>query len=141
MVTWRWREDCNAFPPLSSPNQHRTRARCPENKQEQLEKLMRDETGTVCLCPCYGAGALERGPGSRAFRLPCFSRLFFGLFVCFTIILLYSTFFNLPVPRYFIFNCCCCSQFLFALILFSYCCCCSYIIILFYPRYHRRGDR
>lgn len=103
MVTWRRRENSNAFPPSSSQNLYRKRARCAENKQEELEKLMKDETGMVCMCPCCGAGVLERGPGSRAFRLPRFAVFvvgFWGVFCHYCRFFLTS--FNLSIPLYFL---------------------------------------
>lgn len=102
MVTWRRRrrENSNAFPPLSSQNLYRKRARRAENKQEEPEKLMRDETGTVCMCPCCGAGVLERGPGSRAFRF-CSFHCWFLFFFCHDCTF-FSTSFNLSIPLYFL---------------------------------------
>lgn len=92
------------FPPLSSQNLYRKRARHAESTQEEPEKLMRDETGTVCMCPCCGAGVLERGPGSRAFRLPRFAIFVVGFWVDFFChdCTFFSTSFNLSTPLYFL---------------------------------------
>lgn len=57
---WR-KKNSDAYSPLSSQNQHRNRGHCAGNKQEEHEKLMRAETGTVCMRPRYGAGVLEWG--------------------------------------------------------------------------------
>lgn len=60
--TWRRKENNDAFPPLSSQNQHKSGAHCAENKQGGLEKLMRDETGTQCECAqIMGVGGIGAG--------------------------------------------------------------------------------